>query len=517
MGDHEPEIQESAEAHDVQPLAAAEGVDHQGCRNETITIPFFPLFVDNLAPRYRPSLSSDRPQSRIASFSQDFNLPLKPDPSPTTGLDIQGRKSTIDGDGAFNATVNPENVVPTKPLTADRSGLRDTPDSSRRGIQDAATMLIDSDEVTSTWKPLVGTSSASAMASTSSAQKEACGFRRTSSDPAIGGQDNWVQAQSMDPKSSTGSTPVHVYRAPNHTMTPTLRDLQHGKENECEDRRSSSEKLSSTSKRWWLEMEMGFTDFPRISTPVLPSWRDLGYGYDQIVFPTVHTARWLAALERRRGLRGLLSPVGFASRSKEAKDKALFTLKQWHQDLELDNPACPIIASHIFFRAFRVFQRTAWPRQMDKSADYDLEFRARVLMATAFWVSAKIVDTLNKIPSASAMATTASITAHSLICTELPMLDALEWKLVAEATERSVEFLNDVHDSYKETTVYFKRLECEHQGFRYLDLVRAHLTHAAGVLLAGSASADRGRAWARELLEGRGMHFGYLPKYVRSP
>ncbi|CAM6115691.1 unnamed protein product [Calypogeia fissa] len=67
---------------------------------------------------------------------------------------------------------------------------------------------------------------------------------------------------------------------------------------------------------------------------------------------------------------------------------------------------------------------------MDKSADYDLEFRARVLMATAFWVSAKIVDTLNKIPSASAMATTASITAHSVICTELPMLDALECKLV---------------------------------------------------------------------------------------
>ncbi|CAM6115693.1 unnamed protein product [Calypogeia fissa] len=113
MGDHEPEIQESAEPHEVQPLAAAEGVEHQGCRNETITIPFFPLFVNNLAPRYRPSLSSDCPPSRIASLSQDFNLPLKPDPSPTTDLDIQGRKSTIDGNGTFNATVNPENVVPT--------------------------------------------------------------------------------------------------------------------------------------------------------------------------------------------------------------------------------------------------------------------------------------------------------------------------------------------------------------------------------------------------------------------
>ncbi|CAM6103808.1 unnamed protein product [Calypogeia fissa] len=138
---------------------------------------------------------------------------------------------------------------------------------------------------------------------------------------------------------------TEVHRA--HSTTPTSSDLQHGKEKELQDD-GPSHIHSLSSKRWGLEM--GLENLSEI----VASCGHHGYGYDKIVIPIVHKAR-LAALERSWRLKMLLSLVGTTSRSKEAEGRKLFTMKsQWHCYLELDNPACPIIASNLFDQAFCV-------------------------------------------------------------------------------------------------------------------------------------------------------------------
>lgn len=113
------------------------------------------------------------------------------------------------------------------------------------------------------------------------------------------------------------------------------------------------------------------------------------------------------------------------------------------------------------------------------------------------------------------------------------------WEYSEDSTEerrlpggRTVDFLNDVHNYYEETTQYFQFLEKDHHSttdnilsrFSYLDLVKAHIANAVfywpecGKSKVDANGQERPHFDAAVVWHSEGMHtyFDFLPKYVKS-
>lgn len=106
-----------------------------------------------------------------------------------------------------------------------------------------------------------------------------------------------------------------------------------------------------------------------------------------------------------------------------------------------------------------------------------------------------------------------------------------ETRAIAQGNDRSLQFLDKVHDCHDYTTEYFLRLQRDHR-LRYSQLVESHLIHAVhywgdawGHIRenkarqphdgsgSGSGSGSGMRGW---LAEGAHMYWDYLPRVVAS-
>ncbi|BFI05553.1 hypothetical protein MPTK1_1g24010 [Marchantia polymorpha subsp. ruderalis] len=98
------------------------------------------------------------------------------------------------------------------------------------------------------------------------------------------------------------------------------------------------------------------------------------------------------------------------------------TLRNWHTSLKLDNASSCDIAFHVYKRRVRT---------LGHSSLYSLRgLNVTLLLAVSLWVVVKVFDISAKVPKASQLAAATGVPARLLLVSELPLLDALHWKLV---------------------------------------------------------------------------------------